>query len=50
MVMAIPSDILDSKILPQTPLNRLGKPDEIVGSIMYLRSDEAAFIPGTPTC
>jgi len=28
MVMAIPSEILDSKILPQIPLNRLGKPDE----------------------
>jgi acetoacetyl-CoA reductase len=46
MVMAIPSDILDSKILPQIPLNRLGKPDEVAGLIIYLCSDEAAFITG----
>jgi acetoacetyl-CoA reductase len=32
MVMAIPQDILDSKILPQIPLGRLGKPEEIAGS------------------
>jgi acetoacetyl-CoA reductase len=46
MVMAIPSDILDSKILPQIPLNRLGKPDEVAGLIIYLCSDEAAYISG----
>ena len=46
MVMAIPSDILDSKILPQIPLNRLGKPGEVAGLIVYLCSDEAAFITG----
>ena len=47
MVMAIPSDILDSKILPQIPLNRLGKPDEVAGLIIYLCADEAAFITGS---
>jgi acetoacetyl-CoA reductase len=46
MVMAIPNDILDGKILPQIPLNRLGKPDEVAGLIVYLCSDEAAFITG----
>ena len=46
MVMAIPKDILESKILPQIPLNRLGKPDEVAGLIVYLCSDEAAFITG----
>ena len=46
MVMAIPRDILDSKILPQIPLNRLGKPDEVAGLIVYLCSDEAAFVTG----
>src|SRR6185436_3130813 len=29
MVTAIPKEILDSKILPQIPLGRLGKPDEV---------------------
>jgi acetoacetyl-CoA reductase len=46
MVMDIPKDVLDSRILPQIPLNRLGKPEEIAGLIIYLCSDEAAFVTG----
>jgi acetoacetyl-CoA reductase len=46
MVTAIPQDILDSKILPQIPLGRLGMPDEVAGLIIYLASDEAAFVTG----
>ncbi len=46
MVTAIPKEILDSKILPQIPLGRLGKPDEVAGLIIYLCSDEAAFVTG----
>ena len=46
MVMAIPKEILDTKILPQIPLGRLGKPEEVAGLIIYLASDEAAFITG----
>jgi acetoacetyl-CoA reductase len=46
MVTAIPQDVLDSKILPQIPLNRLGRPDEVAGLIVYLCSEEAAFLTG----
>ena len=46
MVTAIPKEILDSKILPQIPIGRLGKPDEIAGLIIYLCSEEAAFVTG----
>ena len=46
MVTAIPKEVLDSKILPQIPLGRLGAPDEIAGLIIYLCSDEAAFVTG----
>ena len=46
MVMAIPKEILDTKILPQIPVGRLGKPEEVAGLIIYLTSDEAAFITG----
>jgi acetoacetyl-CoA reductase len=46
MVTAIPQDILDSKILPQIPVGRLGKPEEVAGLIIYLASDEAAFLTG----
>jgi len=46
MVTAIPKEVLDSKILPQIPLGRLGAPDEIAGLIIYLCSEEAAFVTG----
>lgn len=46
MVTAIPQEILDSKILPQIPVGRLGKPEEIAGLVAYLASDEAAFVTG----
>ena len=46
MVMAIPQDVLDSKILPQIPMSRLGKPEEIAGLVAYLASEEAAFVSG----
>jgi len=46
MVTAIPENILSEKIIPQIPLGRLGKPEEVAGLIIYLASDEAAFITG----
>ncbi len=46
MVTAIPKDILDTKILPQIPVGRLGKPEEVAGLIIYLASEEAAFVTG----
>ena len=46
MVMAIPQEVLDSKIIPQIPMARLGKPEEVAGLVAYLSSDEAAFLTG----
>jgi acetoacetyl-CoA reductase len=46
MVMAIPQEVLESKIIPQIPMSRLGKPEEVAGLVAYLASDEAAFLTG----
>ena len=46
MVMAIPADVLNTKILPQIPVGRLGKPEEVAGLVIYLASEEAAFVTG----
>jgi acetoacetyl-CoA reductase len=46
MVLAIPKDVLETKIIPQIPIGRLGKPEEVAGLCAYLASDEAAFLTG----
>jgi len=33
-------------IIAQTPMGRLGKPDEIVGAVQWLCSDAASFVTG----
>jgi len=46
MVTAIPEDVLNKSILPQIPVGRLGKPEEVAGLVIYLASEEAAFLTG----
>ena len=46
MVEAVPSDVMNGKILPQIPMGRLGEPDEIAGLVAYLVSEDAGFMTG----
>ncbi|WP_039011070.1 SDR family oxidoreductase, partial [Cupriavidus sp. IDO] len=46
MVTAVPQEILDTKIIPQIPVGRLGKPEEVAALIVYLCSEDAAFVTG----
>jgi acetoacetyl-CoA reductase len=47
MVTAIPQEVMDTKIIPQIPMGRLGKPEEIAGLVAYLASEEAGFLTGS---
>jgi acetoacetyl-CoA reductase len=47
MVKAVPKEVLDKNILPQIPVNRLGEPEEIARTVIFLAADEAGFITGS---
>ena len=46
MVLAVPKDVMDTKILPQIPVGRIGTPDEVAALVAYLCTDDAAFMTG----
>ena len=40
------SEELQQRIVEQTPLGRVGKPEEVASAIVFLASDEAAYVTG----
>ena len=46
MVQAVPKDVLEKSILPQIPVGRLGEPEEIARTVLFLADDKAGFITG----
>ena len=46
MVTALSQDVLDTRIIPQIPVGRLGQPAEVAALVLYLCSREAGFVTG----
>lgn len=46
MVMAVPKEVLDTKIIPQIPTGRLGKPEEVAALVAYICSEDAGYLTG----
>jgi acetoacetyl-CoA reductase len=46
MVAAMPKDVLETKVIPQIPVGRLGTCDEIARCVTFLAAEDAGFITG----
>ncbi|MCW8947266.1 MAG: SDR family oxidoreductase, partial [Sedimenticola sp.] len=46
MVRAVPKEVLE-KIVRTIPVGRLGQPEDIARSVLFLVSDDAGFITGS---
>lgn len=47
MVRAVPEEILNTKIISQIPVGRLGEPEEIAECVVFLASEKSGFVTGS---
>ncbi|MGY6269501.1 acetoacetyl-CoA reductase [Achromobacter denitrificans] len=47
MVAAVAPEVLRDKVLPQIPIGRLGRPEEIAALVAFICSEPAAFMTGS---
>ena len=47
MVAAVPKEVLESQIISQIPVGRLGQPAEIAALVTFIASESAAFMTGS---
>ena len=47
MVQAVPEEVLEDDHLPQIPVGRLGKAEEIARAVVFLAGEDAGFITGS---
>ena len=47
MVRAVPEEVLNTKIIPQIPVGRLGEAEEIARAVVFLAAEESGFMTGS---
>ncbi len=47
MVRAVPEEVMNTKIIPQIPVGRLGEAEEIARAVEFLAGEQAGFITGS---
>ena len=47
MVMAVPQEVREKRIIPMIPAGRLGEPEEIARAVVFLAAGSAGFITGS---
>jgi acetoacetyl-CoA reductase len=43
----VPEDVLNSKIIPQIPVGRLGEAEEVARAVVFLAAEDSGFITGS---